>query len=131
MPIDPNSLIGTDGLFPTLGQEPGGTSLAQAEAQALYGTDETRQAQLKHVVHGAIIWAVRIASFGMICLFIVRIAHLAIPDAWMWLDKDRLQKIDSLLFSGFLGAFVARYLNQAMPNGASQPLRPPSDISNP
>lgn len=124
MPIDANRLIGTDGLFPTLGE--GTTKFAQAEEDELYGTDERRQAHLKHVVHGAIIWAVKIASFGMLCLFIIRIAHLAMPETWMWLDKDRLQKIDSLLFSGFLGAFVARYLNQAMPNGASQPLKPPS-----
>ncbi len=119
MPIDANRLIGTDGLFPTLGVS--ATKLAQAEEDELYGNDERRQAHLKHVVHGAIIWAVKIASFGMLCLFIIRIAHLAIPEAWMWLDKERLQKIDSLLFSGFLGAFVARYLNQAVPNGASQP----------
>jgi len=30
-------------------------------------------------------------------------------------DPERLQKIDALLFSSFLGAFISRYLHQALP----------------
>lgn len=57
----------------------------------------------------------RIASLTLLVLFLIRIYHLAAPEGWLWLGQDRMQKIDSILFSGFLGAFVARYLNQAAP----------------
>lgn len=92
----------------------GSSKASEREAQNLFG-DKQRLESLKQVLHGAIIWAVKVASFAMLCIFLVRVFHLAAPTAWTWLDSDRLQKIDSLLFSGFLGAFVARYLNQAAP----------------
>lgn len=102
----------------------GSTKASELEAQSLYG-DKERLETLKQTLHRAVIWAVKVASFAMICLFVVRMLHLAVPECWMWLSQDRLQKVDSILFSGFLGAFVARYLNQAAPNGdASKPSGP-------
>jgi len=84
------------------------------EGEALSG-DGRRLEHLKQSVHWTVVWAVRIAGISMLGLLVVRVWHMASPDMWIWLDSERLQKIDSLLFSGFVGAFIARYLNQAMP----------------
>lgn len=92
------------------------SAASKKEAADLFG-DKERLESLKQTLHKAIIWAVKVASFTMIGLFIIRIYHLAAPESWIWLTQDRLQKIDSILFSGFLGAFVAKYLNQAVPPG--------------
>jgi len=84
--------------------------------KALFG-DNQRQESLKQTLHQVIIWGVRIAGILMIVLFVIRIYHLAAPayPPWIWLDAEQLQKIDSLLFSSFLGAFISRYLHQALP----------------
>lgn len=104
------------------------TSASKKEADELFG-DVKRLESLKETLHWAIIWAVKVASIGMILLFMVRLYHLAAPETWTWLSMDRLQKLDSLLFSGFLGAFVAKYLNQAVPSGTQreQSLSPGKD----
>lgn len=98
---------------------------SKKESKALYGGDERRLEGLKEVMHWAILLTVRIASLTLLVLFLIRIYHLAAPESWLWLGHDRMQKIDSILFSGFLGAFVARYLNQAAPkngdNGTPSP----------
>jgi len=84
------------------------------EGKALWN-DNRRLEHLKQSLHWTVVWGVRIAGISMLGLFVVRIWHMAAPEAWAWLGSERLQKIDSLLFSGFLGAFIARYLNQAIP----------------
>ncbi|QXZ10260.1 hypothetical protein KUF54_03100 [Comamonas sp. Y33R10-2] len=88
---------------------------SRKESKALYGGDERRLEGLKEVMHWAILLTVRIASLTLLVLFLIRIYHLAMPENLLWLGQDRMQKIDCILFSGFLGAFVARYLNQATP----------------
>lgn len=99
---------------------PTDTENSKKESKALYGGDERRLEGLKEVMHWAILLTVRIASLTLLILFLIRIYHLAAPESWLWLGQDRMQKIDSILFSGFLGAFVARYLNHAAPkNGDS------------
>jgi len=95
-------------------------SASKKEDKALFG-DSQRREILKQTLHWAIIWAVRIASACMIGLFIVRIAHLILPSHCIWIEPARLQVIDSLLFSSFLGAFISRYLDQALPKS------PPED----
>lgn len=95
---------------------------SKKETKDLFGGDERRLEGLKEVMHWAILLTVRIASLTLLLLFLIRIYHLAMPEGWLWLESDRMQKIDSILFSGFLGAFVARYLNQAAPkNGENTP----------
>lgn len=94
------------------------TDYSKKESKALYGGDERRLEGLKEVMHWAILLTVRIASLTLLVLFLIRIYHLAAPEGWLWLGQDRMQKIDSILFSGFLGAFVARYLNQAAPKNS-------------
>jgi len=77
--------------------------------------DTRRFEHLKQTLHWAVVWGVRIASFSMLLLFVFRVYHLAAHECCVWISPERLQKIDSLLFSGFVGAFIARYLNQAIP----------------
>jgi len=84
------------------------------EGKALSG-DGRRLEHLKQSVHWTVVWAVRIAGISMLGLFLVRVWHMGAPEVWTWLSPDRLQRIDALLFSGFVGAFIARYLNQAIP----------------
>lgn len=103
-----------DLIRPEVGSGAGGSKASEREAKDLFG-DKQRLESLKQVLHSAIILAVKVASIAMLCIFLVRVFHLAAPMKFVWLDPERLQKIDSLLFSGFLGAFVARYLNQAAP----------------
>jgi len=96
--------------------EHGRFASAPKEDKKLFG-DNQRQESLKQTLHQVVIWGVRIAGISMIVLFVIRIYHLAAPEGppWTWLDPERLQKIDSLLFSSFLGAFISRYLHQALP----------------
>jgi len=101
-------------VLPETEQLPASDSRAASEGKAI-ADYRWRLEHLKQSVHVAIVWAVRVASISMLLLFVVRVFHLAAPDVLMWVKPERLQKIDSLLFSGFVGAFIARYLNQAMP----------------
>jgi len=78
--------------------------------------DQQRREGLKRAVHQAVIWAVYLASFCLLLLFFIRMWHLAMPNKWLWLDSVRLQKVDAVLFSGFVGAFVSRYLQTALPS---------------
>lgn len=103
---------------------PTDTENSKKESKALYGGDERRLEGLKEVMHWAILLTVRIASLTLLLLFLIRIYHLAMPEGWLWLEPDRMQKIDSILFSGFLGAFVARYLNQAAPKNGDNGSHP-------
>jgi len=78
--------------------------------------DQQRREGLKKAIHWAVICAVCLASFCLLLLFVIRMWHLGMPDKWLWLDSSRLQKIDAILFSGFVGAFVSRYLQTALPS---------------
>jgi len=78
--------------------------------------DGERLEGLKKTIHGLVVWAVRIAGLSLIALFVLRMWHLGAPCAWVWLDNDRLQRIDTVLFSGFVGAFVTKYLQPAIPD---------------
>lgn len=84
------------------------------EMKHLFG-DDGRKESLKQTIHQAIIWGLRLAAVCLILSFIVRVFHLAAPTQWLWLDEPRLQKLDSILFSGALGAFISRYLGQSLP----------------
>lgn len=88
---------------------------SKQEDKDLFGRDPHRQEALKQAIHTAVIWGLRIAAACVILCFIVRVFHLAAPDSMLWLTAERLQKIDNLLFSGALGAFISRYLGQIIP----------------
>jgi len=95
-------------------QPPLGTDRQAHEEELEF--DQRRREGLKKEVHQAVIYAVRLASFCLLLLFFIRMWHLAMPDKCLWLDNARLQKIDTVLFSGFVGAFVSRYLQTALPS---------------
>jgi len=100
--------------FASIQLEPPSGKPSTGEAAALFD-DKKRLEHLKQSLHWTIVWGVRIAGISMLGLFVVRVWHMAAPEIWTWLGTERLQRIDSLLFSGFVGAFIARYLNQAIP----------------
>jgi len=103
-----------DLVLPEAEQLPTRDERAASEGKAI-ADDRWRLEHLKQSVHWAIVWGVRVASISMLLLFVFRVYHLAAHECCVWISPERLQKIDSLLFSGFVGAFIARYLNQAMP----------------
>lgn len=46
--------------------------------------------------------------------FIAWIWHYLTPDCWQWLSKEKLSKIQSVIFSGALGAIVSGYIRKQL-----------------
>jgi len=106
-PHDGNSLI--EPVPPEPSQSPPRDKKAEKEQKLFASTDDERREALKRTVHSGILWAVRVAAFCVILLFVVRIWHMGAPDGWRWLKNEEVQQIDHLLFSGALGAFITKY----------------------
>ncbi len=81
--------------------------LSQKEQRALFDGKKAS------VLHNVYIWSIRVASFCMGVVFVVRIAHLVMPECWEWLSPERVREVDRFLFSGTMGAIVGRSLKEA------------------
>lgn len=109
----------------------------QTEAQLL-AAQKGRDEKTRNTFHGIFITGLKIAGISLILLFIARFWHLLAPIdeislfglcgyispnsegsciTLRWLSPEQLQEIDRLLFSGTLGALLARYLAPIITNG--------------
>lgn len=44
------------------------------------------------------------------------LAHYILPDCWHWLNAEQLSKIQSVIFSGAIGAVVSSYVQKHISN---------------
>lgn len=73
-----------------------------------YRRDEAEKDNI-HKIFKIFLW---ILAIGLGAIFMVRIVHFVIPPYLQWLAPEQLQEIDKLLFTGFAGTFVGRYVNK-------------------
>lgn len=116
MPDEPNQLnrdlevIGSDAP-PSSSLE--ADTASKKEFKELFG-DALRDEQQKHAFHVVFLWFIRTVAVCFILVFLVRIIHYVLPLQYCWLSETQLQGIDKSIFSGVLGALVARYSKQAL-----------------
>lgn len=120
MQREPDSLYERDSFILAEARPESKKCQTSKEGAVLFG-DDGRQESLKQTIHELIIWGVRIAAICLILSFIIRVFHLAAPKPCLWLDAERLQKLDGILFSGALGAFISRYLGQTLSDEHKRP----------
>lgn len=82
---------------------------AKNEEEALDLSDRRREETLKGALHGALVLGVRVVALAGFFCFVVRVAHLILPESWIWLPQARLQRIDQFLL-GVVGGMAVRMM---------------------
>lgn len=95
-------------------------TVAEAEQKNWNHLDEVRDLNDRRwlTVYGVLLVALTVVFF---LLFILSIAfwswHYLFPEEWGWLSADQLSKIQSVLFSGGLGAIVTSVARKQISKG--------------
>jgi len=66
---------------------------------------------IREAFHKIFVFALRIAGFTLIILFLIRVWHLATPTDWQWLDENALKNLDQIFLSGAIGGILAKHLD--------------------
>jgi hypothetical protein len=109
--------VGTD-LFERIGSDITPVSsdpLAKKEERETFKGDAYRQERARQHLHNVFICFIWIAGMTFITLFIVRMLHFILPDAYCWLEDSRIQAIDKSLFSGAIGGLIMNHIKQTLP----------------
>jgi hypothetical protein len=90
---------------------PGEDKKARAEEDYL-AKDLSRQNHAKTHLHWVFLGVLWVCFSCFLCIFIIRLSHLVLPDRLQWMSGEQIQGIDKLLFSGAIGGFVGRYFDK-------------------
>lgn len=92
---------------------PAPDALAIREEQRLARESE-RLEQIRDVFHSGFVWFLRVALVLVMCIFVVRVWHLIMPQWLCWLDAAQIQTVDHILFSGAIASLLTRHLRLAL-----------------
>lgn len=88
---------------------------AKEEEEDLFQKNVKKRADSKkrhmHNVFVVFIW---IGLFVAVAVLFVRIYHLIMPIDSFWLSDDQIQQMDKVLFSGFIGGFLGKYVGEVL-----------------
>lgn len=92
----------------------------KANLEEKYWTNEDRLRGVKlkndilwHQVYGVIVVSLMVFFVGIFCVSLaVWVIHYTTP--WGWLTPEQLSKIQSVIFSGTLGAVVSAYMQKRL-----------------
>jgi hypothetical protein len=90
--------------------EPDAQALKERKAYAR--GDLQRHEEKKQAVHSVSILFLQLFALALCIVFLIRIYHLITPLSWRWLDRDDIQTLDYLLFSGVIGGIIGGHLKQ-------------------
>ena len=74
-----------------------------------------REEKMNEALHKVFICFTYTAFGIFLIVFVIRVLHFVIPEAWHWLTPEQIQGIDKLIFSGTIGGFIGRYFNRFNP----------------
>ncbi|MBT1689237.1 hypothetical protein [Dawidia soli] len=75
-------------------------------------SDNKRDEEIKNTLHVTFKSFIYVAAVTLMCIFLVRMLHLALPEQCFWLTPDQIQGIDKIFFSSAIGGFIASYFNK-------------------
>ena len=90
------------------------------DTQAALKKANEREESTRDNFHALFIVGLRVVGISLIVIFLARMLHIILPEAWHWISKDGIQEIDRMLFSGAAGGLIIKYLEPIL-NGKPKP----------